>query len=110
MGIFSKIKNALKKTRDGLAGALSNLFSKNKLGSEFYDELEEILIGADISVTTAEEVVEELQRHTNGKKQKDKVKKINVSEKKQYATIFQQLSFQAMQWFERNFDEIHGGF
>ena len=61
MGIFSKIKNALKKTRDGLAGALSNLFSKNKLGSEFYDELEEILIGADISVTTAEEVVEELR-------------------------------------------------
>ncbi len=59
---------------------------------------------------SAEEVVEELQRHTNGKKQKDKVKKINVSEKKQYATIFQQLSFQAMQWFERNFDEIHGGF
>ena len=48
MGIFSKIKNALKKTRDGLAGALSNLFSKNKLGSEFYDELEEILIGTDI--------------------------------------------------------------
>jgi len=48
MGIFSKIKNALKKTREGLAGALSNLFSKNKLGDEFYDELEEILIGADI--------------------------------------------------------------
>ena len=72
MGIFSKIKNALKKTRDGLAGALSNLFSKNKLGSEFYDELEEILIGADISVTTAEEVVEELRLEAKKEKLKDK--------------------------------------
>ncbi len=61
MGLFSKLKGALKKTRDGLAGALSNLFSKNKLGDEFYDELEEILIGADISVTTADDVVEELR-------------------------------------------------
>ena len=61
MGLFSKLKNALKKTRDGLASALSNLFSKNKLGDEFYDELEEILISSDISVTTAEEIVEELR-------------------------------------------------
>lgn len=72
MGIFSKIKNALKKTRDGLAGALSNLFSKNKLGNEFYDELEEILIGADISVNTAEEVVEELRLEAKKEKLKDK--------------------------------------
>ena len=42
MGIISKLKSALKKTRDGLSNALSNLFSKNKLGDEFYDGLEEI--------------------------------------------------------------------
>ena len=46
MGIFSKLKNALKKTRDGLASALSGLFSRNKIGDDFYDGLEEILIGA----------------------------------------------------------------
>ncbi|MBD5583867.1 MAG: signal recognition particle-docking protein FtsY, partial [Clostridia bacterium] len=57
MGLFSKLKNALKKTREGLSNALSGLFSKNKIGNEFYDGLEEILIGADISVTTAEDVV-----------------------------------------------------
>ena len=68
MGIFSKLKNALKKTKAGLSSALSSLFSKNKIGDEFYDELEEILIGADISVTTAEEIVEELRaeaKHDN---------------------------------------------
>ena len=72
MGIFSKLKNALKKTRDGLSSALSNLFSKNKIGEEFYDELEEILIGADISVTTAEEVVDEIRAEAKHEKLKDK--------------------------------------
>ncbi len=72
MGLFSKIKNALKKTKDSFSSALSNLFSKNKIGDEFYDELEEILIGADISVTTAEEIVEEIRAEARHEKLKDK--------------------------------------
>lgn len=72
MGFFSKLKNALKKTKEKLSSALSNLFSKNKIGDEFYDELEEILIGADISVTTADEVVEELRAEVKHEKIKDK--------------------------------------
>ena len=72
MGLFSKLKSALKKTRDGLSNALSNLFSRDKLGDEFYDGLEEILIGADISVNTAEEVVEEIRAEAKHEKLKDK--------------------------------------
>lgn len=72
MGIFSKIKDALKKTREGLSSALSNLFSKNKIGDEFYGELEEILISADISVTSAEEIVEEIRAEAKQDKIKDK--------------------------------------
>ena len=72
MGIFSKIKDALKKTREGLSSALSNLFSKNKIGAEFYDELEEILISADISVISAEEIVEEIRAEAKQDKIKDK--------------------------------------
>ncbi len=72
MGIFSKIRNALKKTKESLSSALSNLFSKDKIGGEFYDELEEILIGADISVTTAEEVVEEIRSEAKHERLKDK--------------------------------------
>ncbi|MDE7453634.1 MAG: signal recognition particle-docking protein FtsY [Clostridia bacterium] len=71
MGLFSKLKNALKKTREGLANALSNLFKKN-LGDDFYDELEEILISADISVTTAEDVVEEIRLEAKKEKLKDR--------------------------------------
>ncbi|MDE5943605.1 MAG: signal recognition particle-docking protein FtsY [Clostridia bacterium] len=72
MGFFSKLKNALKKTREGLASKLSNLFSKNKLGDDFYEELEEILISADISVTTAEDVVEEIRLEAKKEKLKDR--------------------------------------
>lgn len=72
MGFFSKIKEALKKTREGLSSALSGLFSKNKIGEEFYEGLEEILIGADISVVTAEEIVDEIRAEAKHDKIKDK--------------------------------------
>ena len=72
MGIFSKLANALKKTKKALSDAIGNLFSKNKIGDEFYDELEEILIGADISVNTAADVVEELRAEVKQEKLRDK--------------------------------------
>lgn len=72
MGIFSKLANALKKTKQTLSGAIGALFSRDRFGSEFYDELEEVLIGSDISVTTAEEVVEELRAEVKQEKLKDK--------------------------------------
>lgn len=71
MGIFSKIKDALKKTKESLGGAIKSLFSRGKIGDEFYDELEEILISADISVTTAEETVEDLCAEVKKEKLKD---------------------------------------
>ena len=71
MSLFGKIKDALKKTREGISTKLRLLFAKNKLGEEFYDELEEILISADVSVRTAEEVVEEVKEEAIGGKVKD---------------------------------------
>ena len=61
MGLFGKLFGALKKTKDNFSGKLRVLFSKNKLGDEFYEELEEILISSDVSVRTAEEVVERVK-------------------------------------------------
>ena len=78
MGFFSKIANALKKTREALGGALNALFAKNKIGDEFYDELEEILISSDISVITADEIVEELRAEVKQEKLKDKEFVVNL--------------------------------
>ena len=74
MGIFSKLAGALKKTKAALSGAISSLFSRNKLGDEFYEELEEILISSDISVTCAEEIVEDLRAEVKQEKLKEKLK------------------------------------
>ena len=71
MGIFSKLFGALKKTKASLSEKLRVLFSKNKLGNEFYEELEEILISADVSVTTAEEIVERVKAQAIAEKLKD---------------------------------------
>ena len=71
MGLFSKIFGALKKTKDNLSEKLRVLFSKNKLGNEFYEELEEILISADVSVTTAAEIVDEVKQKAMDEKLKD---------------------------------------
>ncbi len=71
MGVFGKLFGALKKTKDNFSGKLRALFSKNKLGNEFYEELEEILISSDVSYATAEEVVERVKAQAIGEKLKD---------------------------------------
>ena len=71
MGIFDKLFGALKKTKDGFGARLRMLFAKNKLGDEFYEELEELLIESDVSVSTAEEVVERVKERAIAEKLKD---------------------------------------
>ena len=71
MGIFGKLFGALKKTKDNLSGKLRVLFSKNKLGDEFYEEQEKKLISSDVSVATAEEVVERVKEKAIEGKLKD---------------------------------------
>lgn len=71
MGFFGKIFDALKKTKESISSKMRLLFSKNKLGDEFYDELEEILISSDVSVVTAEDVVEQVKEEAIGNKVRD---------------------------------------
>ena len=71
MGIFGKLFGALKKTKDGFAEKMRQLFSRNKLGDEFYEDLEEVLISADVSVSTAEKVVEGIKERAKAEKLKD---------------------------------------
>ena len=71
MGIFAKLFGALKKTKDGLSEKLRRLFSNNKLGDEFYNDLEEILISADVSVSTAQKAVEGLKERAKAERLKD---------------------------------------
>ena len=71
MGIFGKLFGAMKKTKDNFSSKIRQLFSKNKLGDEFYEELEEILISSDVSYATAQEVVERVKKRAMDERLKD---------------------------------------
>ena len=64
MGFFEKIKQGLSKTRQNLGATLSSVFSGSELDDDFYDELEESLILADMGVQTTGEAVERLRKAT----------------------------------------------
>lgn len=62
MGFFNRLKEGLAKTRKGLVDKISELVTGYKeLDEEFYEELEEILIQADIGVQATMEMVENLR-------------------------------------------------
>ena len=62
MGLFKRINKGLKKTRDSMSGAINAaLYGKNEIDDDFYEELEEILVMADVGVTTAAEIVDKLK-------------------------------------------------
>ena len=71
MGFFGKLFGAMKKTKDNFSSKLRQLFSKNKLGDEFYEELEELLISSDVSYATAHEVVERVKKRAMDERLKD---------------------------------------
>ena len=57
MGFFDKIKQGLSKT----ASSISSVFTASELDDDFYDELEESLILADLGVETTEKAVTRLR-------------------------------------------------
>ena len=62
MGLFKRINQGLKKTRDSMSGAINAaLHGKNEIDEEFYEELEEILVMSDVGVNTATEIVDKLK-------------------------------------------------
>ena len=63
MGFFDKIKAGLAKTRDALSSTLGSVFAGfSEIDDDFYDELEECLILADLGVDTATKAVDKLRK------------------------------------------------
>ncbi len=63
MGFFDKIKAGLTKTREALSNTLGGVFTGfSQIDDDFYDELEESLILADLGVETATKATERLRK------------------------------------------------
>ena len=69
MGFFEKIKNGLKKTRTAMASTFGGIFSGfSGANDEFYEELEESMILADMGVETSCKAVELLRQRVKEQK------------------------------------------
>ena len=71
MGLFKKIGNALKKTREAFAKKFESIFSGGELNDDFYEELTDILISCDVGFEVSEEIVDELREYAR----KNKIRK-----------------------------------
>ncbi|MCM3400751.1 signal recognition particle-docking protein FtsY [Cytobacillus oceanisediminis] len=70
--VTEKFKDGLTKTRDNFSNKVNDLVSRyRKVDEEFFEELEEILIGADVGFDTVMELVEELRREVKRKNIQD---------------------------------------
>ena len=61
MGLFSKIREGLKKTKEAIVYKLNKLFTGGVLNDEFYDELEESLLSADVGAETTTDILDMLR-------------------------------------------------
>ena len=58
MGIFSKLAQGLKKTKEAIAKKFYSLFTGRALDDEFFDDLENVLISSDLGVEATEQILE----------------------------------------------------
>lgn len=68
MGLFRKIGNALKKTKEAFSRKIDELLSHGEIDDELFDDLTDILISCDIGVKSSVEIVEELRSEAHAKK------------------------------------------
>ena len=92
--IFDRLKKGLTKTRDNLTSNLKNLFTRNvKIDDDLYDDLEEILISADIGMTSTVEIVDTLR---------DEIKKRSIKESEQIYPLLKEIMISKLD--ENNLD------
>ncbi len=71
-GFFSKLVQGLSKTRNSIAHGIDAIFSGfSSIDDDFYEELEEILIMADLGINTTTAIIENLRQKVKENKIKD---------------------------------------
>ncbi|MBY7143662.1 signal recognition particle-docking protein FtsY [Virgibacillus sp. NKC19-3] len=81
--VSEKYKEGMKKSRNSFSGKINDLIARyRKVDEDFFEELEEVLISADVGVTTVMDLVEELKMEVKRQNIKDtKEVKDVISEK-----------------------------
>ncbi len=70
--IFKKMINGLSKTRENIVGSVEAVFKNfTKIDEEFYEELEEALILADLGVATSTDIIDGVKKRVKEEKVND---------------------------------------
>lgn len=92
--VTEKFKEGLTKTRDSFAGKMNDLVARyRKVDEDFFEELEELLISADVGVATVMDLIDEL---------KMEVKKRNIQDTKEVQSV---ISEKLIEIYEGDSDE-----
>ncbi len=68
MGFFDRLKTGLQKTKEGFSDKVNTLFSAfTKIDEELFEELEELLIMADVGFETTERILDDLRANVKKK-------------------------------------------
>lgn len=95
-GFFSKLVAGLSKTRDNIVSGIESIFTGfSNIDDEFYEELEEILIMADLGINTTTSVIENL---------KVKVKEQKIKEPKECKELLIESIMEQMQVTESDYE------
>lgn len=71
-GFFSRLVSGLTKTRNNIISGIDNIFKGfSSIDEDFYEELEEILIMADLGINTTTAIIENLQEKVKQQKIKE---------------------------------------
>ncbi|SES74379.1 signal recognition particle-docking protein FtsY [Oceanobacillus limi] len=70
--VSTKYKEGMKKTRNSFSGKINDLIARyRKVDEDFFEELEEVLISADVGVMTVMDLIDELKMEVKRQKIKD---------------------------------------
>ncbi len=82
-GLYQRLKDGLARTRDNFTAKIDDILSLGrKVDDELFEELEEILILADVGVSTTEKIIDNLKEKAKEQKVKDaeKIKELLAEE------------------------------
>ena len=72
MGFFDRLKNGMSKSRHQMNEYMDDLFAAGRpIDDDFYEELEEVLVMADVGAETSEQIIEEMKERVDEKKWSD---------------------------------------
>lgn len=88
LGFFAKISQGLSKTRKQFSSKLKNLFTANvKIDDDLYEELEEILISADIGMQSTIDIVDSL---------KEEIKERSIKNSEEILPLLQEIMIEKL--------------